>query len=68
MATERQSDKIASDMEVCIKQKCVVEFLRVEKVDVNTVRQWVVCFSIGSKGSAGADFYEHSMQALVHCW
>ena len=24
------------------------------------VKQWVI--------STGADFYEHSMQALVHCW
>ena len=27
---------------------------------IAAVKQWVA--------SAGADFYEHSMQALVHCW
>ena len=27
---------------------------------VAAVKQWVT--------SAGADFYEHVMQALVHCW
>jgi len=38
-------------------------------VDVSTVRQWVVCFSSAdSVTSIGADFYKHSMMALVHCW
>jgi len=31
MAAERQSDRIASDMEVCIKQRCGTEFLHAEK-------------------------------------
>ena len=70
MAAEGQSDKMASDMEVQMKQRCVAEFLHVEKmaptdihwlnifgdqtnvhkdqrVDVSTVRQWVMCFSSG---------------------
>ena len=63
MAAEGQSDKTASNMEVCMKQRC--EFLHVEKmapidihwclmnvywgktVDVNTVREWVVHLSSG---------------------
>ncbi len=32
MAAEGQSDKMASDMEVCMKQRCVTEFLHVEKM------------------------------------
>jgi len=67
MTAEGQSDKLASDMEVHMKQRCVIEFLHAEKiapsdihhrllsvygdqtVDVNTVRQWVVCFSSGDR-------------------
>ena len=32
MSAEGQSDKMVSDMEVCIKQRCVIEFLRAETV------------------------------------
>jgi len=32
MAAEGQSDKIASDMELCMKQRCVTEFLYAEKI------------------------------------
>ena len=32
MAAEAQSDKMASDMEVLMKQGCVTEFLHVEKM------------------------------------
>jgi len=32
MVAEGQSDKMASDMEACIKPRCVTEFLQVEKV------------------------------------
>ena len=32
MAAEGQSDITASDMEVCMKQRCVIEFLHVEKM------------------------------------
>ena len=31
MAAEGQSDKMASDMEVCLKQRCGIEFLHAEK-------------------------------------
>jgi len=31
MAVEGQSDRIASDMEVCVKQKYVIDFLRAVK-------------------------------------
>ena len=32
MMAERQHDQLASDMEVFRKQRCVIEFLHVEKV------------------------------------
>ena len=32
MAAEGQSDKIASDREACMKQRCVTEFLHEEKM------------------------------------
>jgi hypothetical protein len=63
MTAEGQSDKMASDMEVRMKQRCVTEFLYAEKiapddihrrllngdqtVDVSTVRRRVVRFSSG---------------------
>ena len=31
-AAEGQSDKMAPDMEVCMKHRCVIELLRVEKM------------------------------------
>ena len=34
MAAEGQSDKMASDMEVSVKQGCGIEFLQVEKKNV----------------------------------
>ena len=55
---------MVSDKEVCMKQRCVIEFLHVEKkklhrltlidvlnIYVNTVRWWVVCFSSGDNDS-----------------
>ena len=39
MATEGQSDRMASDMKVCMKQSCVPEFLHVEKM-ANTGIHW----------------------------
>ena len=32
MTVEGQSDRMESDMEVCMKQRCVIEFLHVEKM------------------------------------
>jgi len=32
MTAEGQSDKMASDMEVCMKQRCVTEFVHVENI------------------------------------
>ena len=31
MAAERQSDRVVSDMEVCMEKKCVSKFLYAEK-------------------------------------
>ena len=68
MAAEGQSDRMVSDMEACIQQRCVTEFLHAEKmtpidtdmmnvgdqtVDMSTVRQWVVRFSSGNNDMKG---------------
>jgi len=67
-ATEGQSGKMGSDMEVRMKQRCVIEFLHA--VDVSSVRHWVVHFNSGGSGSgvtsAGVGFYMHGMQAVVY--
>ena len=64
MAAERQSDRMASDMEVCMQQRCVahcgkngihwhlLNIDRDQSVDVSTVRQWVVCFSSGDNSGS----------------
>jgi len=39
MTAEGQSDKVASDMEVCMKQRCVTEFLYVEKNAPNDIHR-----------------------------
>jgi len=64
MAAEGQSDRMVSDVEVRMKQKCGIEKMapldilqcllnvcRDQTVDVSTVRQWVVRFSSGDSGS-----------------
>jgi len=37
MTTEGQSDKMAPDMEVHVKRRCVTEFLHVEKIAPNDI-------------------------------
>ena len=39
MIAKGQSDKMASDMEVCMKQRCVIEFLHAEKIAPNDIHQ-----------------------------
>ena len=39
MTAERQSDKMASDMEVRMKQNCVTEFLHAEKITPNVIHR-----------------------------
>jgi len=39
MTAEGQSDKMASDMEVRVKQRCVTEFLHAEKMAPNDIHQ-----------------------------
>ena len=39
MTIEGQSDKMASDMEVRMKQRCVIEFLHVEKIASNDIHR-----------------------------
>ena len=57
MAAEGQSDKVITDMEVCMKRKRGTEFLPVEKYPLTFInacwtfmetKQWVVCFSSGN--------------------
>ena len=39
MTAEEQSDKIVSDVEVHMKQRCVIEFFHVEKVALIDIHQ-----------------------------
>ena len=39
MAAEGQSDKMMSDMEVQMKQRCVTEFLHAEKIAPTDIHQ-----------------------------
>jgi len=39
MTAVRQSDKMASDMEVCMKQRCVIEFLHAKKIAPNDIHR-----------------------------
>ena len=39
MEGEGQSDRMASDMEVCMKQRCDTEFLHVEKIVPTDIHQ-----------------------------
>jgi len=39
MTAEGLSDKMASDMEVRMKQMCVIEFLHAEKIPLNDIYQ-----------------------------
>ena len=39
MTAEEQSDKMVTDMEVCMKQMCVIEFLHVEKIAPKDIYQ-----------------------------
>jgi len=88
MAAERQYGTMASDVEEHMKQRCVTEFLHVEKNGtlwhslVLSERLWKPnsgCEHSEVGGSAlqqrsqwgtstGADYYSHSIQALVHHW
>ena len=62
MVVEGQSDKMASDMEVCIKQRGGNWIPPCEK---NSTQQWQQWQWVTS---TSADVYKHEMQALVHCW
>jgi hypothetical protein len=42
MTAEGQSDKMASDMEVRMKQRCVIEFLNPERIAPNNIHR--TCF------------------------
>ena len=42
MAAEKQSDRMASDMEVHNKQRCVSEVLHVEKMVTINIHRWLV--------------------------
>ena len=42
MAAEEQTDRIVSDMEVCIKQKFIIEFLHAEKMVHTDIHRWLL--------------------------
>lgn len=37
MEKEGQSDKTASDIEMCMNQRCVIQFLHVERITLNDI-------------------------------
>jgi len=39
MTAEGQPDKMVSDIEVCMKQRCVIEFLHAEKIAPNDIHR-----------------------------
>ena len=39
MEADRQSDKMMSDMEACMKQRCVTEFLHTERIAPTDIHQ-----------------------------
>ena len=39
MAAEGQSDKMVSAMEVCMRQRCGIEFLHAEKIALTDIHQ-----------------------------
>ena len=75
---------MASDMDVCVKERCVSEFLRVEKIAptdfhlhlLNIYGHQAVDVStvkqwvvcFRSGDGDSGSFYEYSIQVLVHCW
>ena len=64
---KRWSGKMKSDMEVCLKQRCSIEFLHVEK---NNHTHWHLSMLAEHswRPHSGTDFYVWSMQTLVHHW
>jgi len=45
MAAEGQTDKMTSDMEECVKQRFVIEFLPVEKMASSAIHQCLLNIS-----------------------
>ena len=80
MAAKGQSDTIASDVEVQLKQRCVIEFLHAEKMSPTDIHQCLLNFYGGqtvavctvtqwvvhfsSGSSTGTDCSEHCMRLL----
>ena len=42
MAAERESYKMMSDMKTCMKQRCVIKFLRMEKIAPSDIHQYLL--------------------------
>ena len=47
MAAEGLSDKAAPDVEVCMKHRCVIEFLHVEKIALIDIHGFLLNISGG---------------------
>ena len=60
MAAEGQSDKMASDMDTLMKQRCVIEFLHVEKIAPTDIHQCLL-------NICGDQTVSTVMQCVVHC-
>ena len=77
MAAEGQSDKIASDMEVWMKQRCVTEFYHAEKITPTDIHWHLWTFMVTENICEYCDSVCHFSwcrclwawhTALVHCW
>ena len=78
MVAEDNSGRMASNMEVHMKQRCVTELLHLEKngthlniygdwtVDVSAVRQWVVHFRSGNSDLKENHVPDGHAQVLHH--
>ena len=68
MAAGRQSDKMASDMEVHWKQRCVIELLRVEKIAPTDVHSHL--WNIYGDQTLDVSTVRHTTVGgvLLQCW
>ena len=75
---------MVSDVEVCMKQRCVLEFLHMGKMAPSGINRHLLnvfggrtvdvrtvrqwVVRFSSGDSNSADFYEHSRKDLIHHW
>jgi len=66
MAAEGQSDKIACDMEVQMKQRCGIEFLHMEKTAPTDIH-WCLLNIYRDQPVDVDTVRQWVVQALIHC-